>query len=400
MPGCRKDISRSQAIYHRNIYNVRFILWRCLVEWCAVWKGSVRACQEHLTEKHGGSSLFDLQNVAKFFPPWTVSRQVWQMALRPDVSGIAVDARLFHEFGCRLVHHYRVYKDPFPHPALRDGVIPRLLSCACRAIAIAWLTHLRISIPASGAPPGQVPADCFPGGAPRQNRPGTLRVTFADDVSELVVESPTVCSPVLEEPAPLVSPIVVEDVVYTEGEMHGLSDVVTDAIRPPPGFPPFSWPTAEECVVIERFGSSLNGGSLPDVLVSSPDVEPLSSPIAQEPDSASVDSPDDVVLLSPLVDVSTDSVPEVIRPVAPSPPMEQPFAPDRLWAPVAVPSPAIQNRREIPVPRWRLAREGPFLGERSPESIRSLVAHSEKRCTVIRTMTRLQGNAGASSTVH
>ena len=26
------------------------------------------------------------------------------------------------------------------------------------------LTHLRISVPASGAPPDQVPADCFPGG--------------------------------------------------------------------------------------------------------------------------------------------------------------------------------------------------------------------------------------------
>ena len=122
------------------------------------------------------------------------------------------------------------------------------------------------------------------------------------------------------------------------------------ATPPPAGFPPFSWPTAEECVVIERFGSSLDGGSFPDVLVSSQDVEPPSSPIAQEPDSASVDSPDDVVLLSPLVDVSTDSVPDVIRPVAPSPPMEQPFAPDRLWAPVAVPSPAIDTTHGAALP--------------------------------------------------
>ena len=36
-------------------------------------------------------------------------------------SGIAVDARLFHEAGCRLVHKYRVYKDPFPHPAGGGG---------------------------------------------------------------------------------------------------------------------------------------------------------------------------------------------------------------------------------------------------------------------------------------
>ena len=65
------------------------------------------------------------------------------------------------------------------------------------------------------------------------------------------------CSPVLEEPALLVSPTVVGDVVYTEGE-YEISDVVSDAIPPPPGFPPFSWPTGEECVVIERFGSSLD----------------------------------------------------------------------------------------------------------------------------------------------
>ena len=141
-------------------------LWRCPVEWCAVWKESVCACLEHLTEKHGGSTFFAMKNVAKFFPPWTVTRSVWLYALRPDVSGIAVDALLFNEAGRRLVHRYRIYRDLFPHPALRDGVVPRLLSCVCRAMAIAQLTHLRISISSSGAPPGQVPAECFPGKPP------------------------------------------------------------------------------------------------------------------------------------------------------------------------------------------------------------------------------------------
>ena len=65
-------------------------LWCCPVEWCAVWKGSVRACLEYLSEKHGGSLFFALKNVAKYFPPWTVSRHVWQTALRPDVT---------HKFG-------------------------------------------------------------------------------------------------------------------------------------------------------------------------------------------------------------------------------------------------------------------------------------------------------------
>ena len=87
-------------------------------------------------EKHGGSTFFALKNVARFFPPWTVTRSVWLNALRPDISGVAADALLFHEAGRRLVHRYRVYKDPFPHPALRDGVVPRLLYCVSRAMAI------------------------------------------------------------------------------------------------------------------------------------------------------------------------------------------------------------------------------------------------------------------------
>ena len=52
-------------------------------------KGSGRACLEHLGEKHGGSTLVATTNVAKFFPPWTVTRDVWLTALRPDVSGVA-----------------------------------------------------------------------------------------------------------------------------------------------------------------------------------------------------------------------------------------------------------------------------------------------------------------------
>ena len=77
-----------------------------------------------MAEKHGGSTLEITTNVAKFFPPWTVIRDGWLTALRPDVSGVAVETLQFHEAGRRLVHHYRVYKDPFPHVALRDSVIP------------------------------------------------------------------------------------------------------------------------------------------------------------------------------------------------------------------------------------------------------------------------------------
>ena len=142
-----------------------------------------------------------------------------------------------------------------------------------------------------------------------------------------------------------------------------------------------------ECVAVERFGSSLGDGALPDVLVSNPDVEQPFSPIAQDQVTAPADSPDDVLLISPLVDVGTDSVPDVTRPVAPSPPVEQLFVQDRLWAPVAVPASAIDNRRETPVPR----RARSWRSDLPSRSVHwGLVAHSGIRRTAVQTMTRLR----------
>ena len=120
-PICEVKIESALDVHMINSRLELGQLWRCPVEWCTAWKGSVRDCLGHLNDKHGRSTFFALNNVAKFFPPWTVTRDVWQTALRPDVSGIVVDMHLFHEARCRLVHRYRVYKDPFPNPALRGG---------------------------------------------------------------------------------------------------------------------------------------------------------------------------------------------------------------------------------------------------------------------------------------
>ena len=115
---------------------------------CGV-EGFVLSLSRTFVGEAWGLVLVCPEECGQVFPRWTVSHHIWQTALRPDVSGIVVDARLFHEAGCRLVHRYQVYKDPFPHPAVRGDVVPRLLSCVNRAMAIARLTHLRISIPAS-----------------------------------------------------------------------------------------------------------------------------------------------------------------------------------------------------------------------------------------------------------
>ena len=76
LPVCEVRIDSALDAHMLNFHLELAQLWRCPVEWCAVWKGSVRPCLDHLTEKHGGSTFFALKNVAKFFPPWTVTRSV------------------------------------------------------------------------------------------------------------------------------------------------------------------------------------------------------------------------------------------------------------------------------------------------------------------------------------
>ena len=109
------------------------------------------------------------------------------------MSGIAVDVILFHEAGRRLVHKYRVYRDPWPHPALRNGRITKLVSLVNRAMVIAQLTQLRIAIPLSGHVPGEVPIDCFPKVDNREVTKSTKRVSFAqgDQPSKVPVDLPT-----------------------------------------------------------------------------------------------------------------------------------------------------------------------------------------------------------------
>ena len=85
---------------HMHMLNVHLEmaqLWRCPVEWCAVWKGSVRACMEHLSEKHGGSSLFVLKNVARSPPP--------PLGLFPATSG----RRLFWRWAPVIISGWTIF---------------------------------------------------------------------------------------------------------------------------------------------------------------------------------------------------------------------------------------------------------------------------------------------------
>ena len=136
-------------------------------------------CLDHLWSKHDGAQLMALKTLGKFFPPWTVLREFWCTALRPNVFSVATDVKLFHEACCRLVHRYWIYRDPMPHVSLRDKAMGKLSAFVNRAMVVAQLTHLHLSIPSSETTTESVPPECVPVvPLPRKS----LMVSFASDV--------------------------------------------------------------------------------------------------------------------------------------------------------------------------------------------------------------------------
>ena len=266
-------------------------LWRCPVEWCAVWKGSIRECWDHFNEKHSVSETLDFDKVSKSFPAWTVTRDFWEQALKPEISGIAVDIQLFQESGRRLVHKYRVYLDPLPHPALREGRITKLISLVNRAMAIAQLTQLRIAVPSSGNTPGEVPIDCFPRTDELGKIKMTKRVSFAAGCQTLTVE---------------VDPLIADqDETSTEDptgmlpqeiEEPRAKDVREVSPVPPPGFRPFEWPQAEWNNIGDvtrepglKFVATWSAKIAEEEMSSPPPLEPLSPiPVENSQDSITV----------------------------------------------------------------------------------------------------------------
>ena len=362
-------------------------LWRCPVELCAIWKGSVKDYREHFNDKHGGSATLDFGSVSRSFPPWTVPRELWQMALRLEVSCIAVDVRLFHEAGCRLVHKYRVYKDPLPHPALRGGVIPKLLSFVGRAMAISQLTQLRISIASSGAPPGEVPADCFPSTDYLAVTMAPRRVTFAPDIPTLMEETQLQLTDTDRSPAD-------RCVTATDAESRPITPPETSerTISLPLGFPQFQWPQADWILKGDpsidpglKFVTSWftriikeRAAELPPLPLS-----PITAEGSQDSIMVQVGSPvDETPTPVGLCQTRSTHRRRPRRPLKHEFQQEKPApAEDFLFknilrAPdMGVPRQPTEtdgNQDQKRIPRWRLAREGPFLNERSSASLRVL----------------------------
>ena len=98
------------------------------------------------------------------------------------------------------------------------------------------------------------------------------------------------------------------------------------------------------------------------------------SPISRE--SSDIPHAPDVPPVGALCPPSHDSSSEVIPAVGyarlPLPSVDNSVMPELVWVPTLPQPKGRAADREVPLPRWQFAREGPFLEEGSTECIRSL----------------------------
>ena len=64
------DFGKHIALFHIELAQ----LWRCPVTWCTVWKGTAQDCVDHQRRTHEISQAVKAANLARYFPPWTVTR--------------------------------------------------------------------------------------------------------------------------------------------------------------------------------------------------------------------------------------------------------------------------------------------------------------------------------------
>ena len=256
-----------------------------------------------------------------------------------------------------------------PHPALREGVVAKLLSFVSRAMAIARLTHLRISVPLSGAPPGEVPNDCFPETDIPAVTPTSRWVTFAPIIQTTMEDTDLQVSDMDSPPAD-------ECTVAMDAESGPtkLREIAEMTISPPPGFPQSQWPQAHWILEGEpsidpglKFVTSWSTRIVKERSAGLPSL-PL-SPITAE------GSQDCCNTRTGAPGAAQTTAESELRREKPAP------AEDFLFKNI-LRAPAMGAARKLTETdgnhdrdstlRWRLAREGPFMNERSKASLRVL----------------------------
>ena len=76
-------------------------------------------CVDHMRRAHDIPPVVKVANLARWFPPWTVTREQWTSMTRLAISRIVVDTLLFSRIGVPLFHRYRVVNRSGTHGDFR-----------------------------------------------------------------------------------------------------------------------------------------------------------------------------------------------------------------------------------------------------------------------------------------
>ena len=165
-------------------------LWHCPVSWYTVWKGTPQDCNDHIRGAHDIPLEFKTASLAKYFPPWTVQRQIWADALLPCHSGVSTDVLLFSEMQLALVYHYRVFRKGLPHLAFRRNYLDRLRGLVSQSSALDQDMTLSPAPPGPGSPRNALPVMRRPGLPARHVTCITGYIPLASRTSPLLCPSP------------------------------------------------------------------------------------------------------------------------------------------------------------------------------------------------------------------
>ena len=254
-------------------------------------------------------------------------------------------------------------------------------------MAIAQLTHLRISVPSSGAPPGEVPVDCFPNTDTSAVMIAPRRVTFAPVI-------PTPMEDTEVQWTDMDCPPADRCMTVTDAWNGSTTPAETSqkTILPPPGFPQFQWPQADwiqkgNCALDPglKFVTSWSTRIIKERAAELPPLplSPITAEGSQDSIMVQVGSPaDETPTLAGLCQTRSTHRRRPRRPRKRELQWEKPAPAEDFLFKNILRAPSMGVPRKVTetdgnqdwkrIPRWRLSREIPFLNESCSASLRVL----------------------------